>query len=198
MRRDTLVSFDNFRALDPETADLARELIGEGDRQNSAFLPFMNAWMGFNGWMESVTDATSDAAMITALADNRRMTDAYGALIDDDRTFRRNVVRFAELWPVVSVRDLRKKLGRDAFWEMDRATLLDACRREDVRLQPLGWAQGEMPTWPQVLRTIYQIRCNLFHGAKSPQQTRDRDLVRHADRVLRGYINGTSCLEWHD
>lgn len=158
----------------------------------------MNAWMGFNGWMESVTDSTSDAAMITALADNRRMTDAYGALIDDNRTFLRHVVRFAELWPVMSVRDLRKKLGRDAFWEMDRAALRDACRREDVRLQPLGWTEGEMPTWPQVLRTIYQIRCNLFHGAKSPQQIRDRDLVRHADRVLRGYINGSSCFDWHD
>lgn len=71
------MSFDNFRRLDPATADLERELIGEGDRQNSAFLPFVNAWMGFNGWMESVTDVTSDAAMITALADNRRMTDVY-------------------------------------------------------------------------------------------------------------------------
>lgn len=184
--------------LDPETADLARELIDEGDRQNSAFLPFMNAWMGFNGWMESVTDATSDAAMITALADNRRMTDAYDALIDGHRAFRRDVVRFAELWPVLSVRDLRKKLGRDVFWQMDRVALLEACRRENVRLQPLGWVEGEMPTWPQILRTIYQIRCNLFHGAKSPQHIRDRDLVRHADRVLRGFINGSDCFDWHD
>lgn len=193
-----MVSFSNFRMLDPETADLARELIGESDQQNSAFLPFMNAWMGFNGWMESVTDGATDAAMITALADNRRMTDAYDALIAENRRFRRDVLSFAELWPVLSIRDLRKKLGRDAFWQMDRAALLDACRREDVRLQPLGWVEGEMPTWPQVLRTIYQIRCNLFHGAKSPQHIRDRDLVRHADRVLRGYIDGSNCLEWHD
>jgi hypothetical protein len=193
-----LVSFSNFRMLDPETADVARELIGEGDRQHSAFLPFMNVWMGFNGWMESVTDATSDAAMITALADNRRMTDAYDALIASDRAFRRGVVRFAELWPVLSVRDLRKRLGRDAFWQMERVALLEACRRADVRLQPLGWVEGEMPTWPQIIRTIYQIRCNLFHGAKSPQHIRDRDLVRHADRVLRGYINGSDCFDWHD
>ena len=193
-----MVSFSNFRMLDPETADLARELIGAGDRQNSSFLPFINAWMGFNGWMESVTDAASDAAMITALAENPRMNDAYGDLIDRHRAFRRDVLRFAELWPVLSVRDLRKKLGRDAFWQMDRAALLTACQREDVRVQPLGWVEGATPTWPQVLRTIYQIRCNLFHGAKSPQHVRDRDLVRHADRVLRGLIDGSNCLDWHD
>jgi hypothetical protein len=55
-----------------------------------------------------------------------------------------------------------------------------------------------VPTWPQVLRTIYLIRCNLFHGAKSPQHARDRDLVRHADRVLRAYIEGSGCFDWCD
>jgi hypothetical protein len=48
-----VVSFGNFRTLDPQAADTARELIGGGDRPGSPFLPFMNTWMGFNGWMES-------------------------------------------------------------------------------------------------------------------------------------------------
>lgn len=193
-----MVSFSDFRLLDPETADLARDLIGNDDRQHSTFLPFMNAWMGFNGWMESVTGGGSDATMITALADNSRMTDAYNELVDRDRSFQRHVMRFAELWPVLNVRDVRRKLGRDAFWQMGRDELLATCRQEDVKIQPLGWTEGEVPTWPQVLRTIYQVRCNLFHGSKSPQHGRDRDLVRHANRVLRGFIEKTDCLEWHD
>jgi hypothetical protein len=52
---------------------------------------------------------------------------------------------------------------------MDRDALFEACRREDVKMQPVGWTAGDLPTWPQLLRTIYLIRCNLFHGAKSPQ-----------------------------
>lgn len=92
-----LVSFSDFRLLDPETADLTHELIGEGDRQQSAFLPFMNVWMGFNGWMEAVTGGGSDAAMIAALADNRRMTDAYDDLLERSPRFARQITRFADL-----------------------------------------------------------------------------------------------------
>jgi hypothetical protein len=90
-----LVSFSNFGSLDPETADLARELIGTGDRPGSPFLSFINAWMGFNGCIESVIDAGSDAEMITALADNQRMADAYAELVANDVRFRDYVVAFA-------------------------------------------------------------------------------------------------------
>jgi len=144
-----LVNFSNFHVLDPETADVARELIGDGHRERSPFLPFMHTWMGFNGWMESVTDAANDRAMITALADNRRMTDAYDGLIDRRGDFRRRVMTFSALWPVLNVRDVRKKLGQDAFWRLERDELMAACRRADVKLEPLGWNDGDIPTWPQ-------------------------------------------------
>lgn len=45
-----MVCFSHFRTLDPETADLARELIDASDIQRSAFSSFVNLWMGFNGW----------------------------------------------------------------------------------------------------------------------------------------------------
>ncbi|RWO41381.1 hypothetical protein [Mesorhizobium sp.] len=183
-----MVSFSNFRTLDPDMADTARELIGELNRRRSPFLPFMNTWMAFNGWMESVTGGGSDAAMITALAENRRMTDAYSELLDRHAEFRDRVKAFADMWPVLNVRDVRKKLGYDALWHMDRDALFEACRREDVKMQPIGWTEGNLPTWAQLLRTIYLIRCNLFHGAKSPQNGRDRDLVRQADAILRYFI----------
>lgn len=192
-----MVTFSNFRMLDPETADLARELVGSDNRQSSPFLPFMNTWMGFNGWMESVTDAANDRAMLTALADNRRMIDAYDALLRGE-AFEHQVAAFSDLWPVLNVRDVRRKLGRDAVWQLDRDALLEECRRANVRIEPLGWTDGDVPTWAQVLRTVYLIRCNLFHGAKSPQNRRDRDLVRRADQVLRSFIEGSGCFEWYD
>lgn len=193
-----MVSFNNFRTLDPEMADTARELVGEVNGRRSPFLPFMNSWMAFNGWMESVTDGGSDAAMITALAENRRMNDGYGELIDRNSAFRKRALAFADMWPVLNVRDVRKKLGYDAFWRMDRDALFEACRREDVKMQPVGWTAGDLPTWPQLLRTIYLIRCNLFHGAKSAQNRGDRDLVRQANWLLRSFIRETGCFDWHD
>jgi hypothetical protein len=76
-----LINFSNFRTLDPETADLARELIDANENQRSTFSSFVNLWMGFNGWMECVTDTNSDAEMITALANHQRLSNAYDDLM---------------------------------------------------------------------------------------------------------------------
>jgi hypothetical protein len=148
--------------------------------------------------MEAVTEGANDAAMITSLAENRRMTDAYEELLRASPDFRRRVGSFAQRWPVFNVRDVRKKLGRDAFFRLTRQQLHEECIRQEVRHEPIGWTDGDVPTWPQLLRTIYTIRCNLFHGAKSPQSGRDRELVRYSDRILRMFIDQTQCFGWHD
>lgn len=44
----------------------------------------------------------------------------------------------------------------------------------------------------QVLRCVYQVRCNLLHGGKHPTNRRDRDLCQ------AGYIIVTSLLMWHN
>lgn len=51
------------------------------------------------------------------------MTDAYCELLDRHPEFRDRVMAFADMWPVLNVRDVRKKLGYDAFWQMDRDAL---------------------------------------------------------------------------
>ncbi len=106
-----MICFSHFRTLDPETADLARELIDASDVQRSAFSSFVNLWMGFNGWMECVTDAATDAEMITALANHQRLTEAYNELMGNAPDFREKVEVFATMWPVLNVRDVRRKLG---------------------------------------------------------------------------------------
>jgi hypothetical protein len=108
------------------------------------------------------------------------------------------VIDFAAMWPVLNSRDVRKKIGRDAFQRFDRNDLIAACMAVGVKQQPLAWAGGEMPTWEQVLRAIYQVRCNLFHGEKSPQNLRDRRLILKSDRILRAFLAETNCLAWYD
>ncbi|MGY4470387.1 hypothetical protein ACVWWK_006096 [Bradyrhizobium sp. LB9.1b] len=154
-----MVSFNNFLSLDPDAVEVTRELAENADRQRSAFMSFVNTWMAFNGWMEAVTEANNDAQMITSLAENRRMITAYDSLMDQHQPFRRRVVTFSERWPVVNVRDARKKLGRDVLFRLSREDFANECRLQDVRFHPAGWTDGDIPTWPQLLRTIYAIRC---------------------------------------
>jgi len=193
-----LVTFSHFRSLDPETADLARELIEASDVQRSAFSSFVNLWMGFNGWMECVTDAANDAEMIAILANHQRLANCFDNLREHSLDFREQVDSFATMWPVLNVRDVRRKLGRDAFWRYSRQELMEEVLRQGVKLQPVGWNAGDVPTWPQLLRTIYTIRCNLFHGSKSPENYRDHLLVVRSDKILRMFIERSGCFGWND
>jgi hypothetical protein len=45
----------------------------------------------------------------------------------------------------------------------------------------------------QVIQFIYQIRCNLFHGGKSPVNARDKQLVYLSGRILEQWIEWTSA-----
>jgi hypothetical protein len=193
-----MVSFSHFRTLNPETADLARELIGATDVQRSAFSSFVNLWMGFNGWMECVTDAANDAEMIATLAKHQRLVDTYDYLMEHIPEFRAKVEIFATMWPVLNVRDVRRKLGRNSFGKFSREELMEEVLRNGVKFQPRGWSAGDVPTWPQILRTIYAVRCNLFHGSKSPENHRDHELVVTSDQILRAFIECSGCFEWDD
>ncbi|WP_316978903.1 hypothetical protein [Shumkonia mesophila] len=168
------------------------------DRQRSAFMSFVNVWMAFNGWMESVTQANTDAAMITALATNERLIKAYDALMYQSGSFRNRVHSFAAMWPVLNVRDVRKKLGHDVFSKLSMDELLAECVRHRVKFQPQDWENNHPPSWEQLLWTIYLVRCNMFHGVKSPQNQRDRELILHSDRILRIFIQDAGCFEWRD
>jgi hypothetical protein len=193
-----VTKFANFRTMEPETKDLVLNLMENADRQRSAFMSFINIWMAFNGWMAAVTERETDAEMIRDFAASDRLIEAYGSLMKGSQRFRRLVLEFATIWPVLNVRDVRKKLGRDAFWRLQRDEFTSACEAANVKQQPAAWTAGDMPSWEQLLRTIYQVRCNLFHGEKSPQNLRDRQLILKSDRILRAFLAETGCFEWHE
>lgn len=39
-----------------------------------------------------------------------------------------------------------------------------------------------------LLLTIYQVRCNLFHGSKNPGYPRDKALIQSAATIMQGYM----------
>jgi hypothetical protein len=193
-----VISFSNFHRLDPAARDVAVELLGKAAGEPPSFIAFMFRWMAFNGWMSAVTLEDTDAAMINSLVAAPRLIAAYDQLMAGDLVFQQMVNDFAAMWPVLNVRDVRKKLGYDAFRQYDRADLLAACAGANVKQRPSDWVPGTAPNWEQLLRTIYQVRCNLFHGEKSPQSLRDRDLVFMSDQILKSLIGSTGCFDWYD
>ena len=191
---EEMVSFDNFHRLDPKAREVAIDLLANADHHPPPFMSFMYRWMAFNGWMSAVTLEDRDLAMINALVKARRLIAAHDNLIRDDPAYRQSVFDFAAMWPVFNVRDVRRKLGYDGFLRHNRAALLSS----HVKRQPEVWVSGTVPKWEPLLRTIYQVRCNLFHGEKSPQGARDRDLIAIADIILHTFIERTGCFHWYD
>ena len=193
-----MVSFSNFQRLDPAARDVANGLLASAEEQPYPFIAFIYRWMAFNGWMSAVTLEDTDREMIDAIASAPRLIEAFGQLLAHDPNFQRIIGEFTALWPVLNVRSVRVKLGYDAFRQHGRDALLAREDAEKVKRQPADWVAGGIPSWEQVLRTVYQVRCNLFHGEKSPQSARDYELVVASDRILARFIAGTGCFGWHD
>jgi len=191
-----MTNFTNFHTLDPEAYRVTMELHDRAEREQG-FMGFVFRWMAFNGWMAAVTGEERDFEMIDAMAAEPRMVAAYEALMNDDGEFRQRVDEFAGEWPVLSVSSVRAKLGFDAFRRLDRATLFAACAAGNIRMRPAAWAGGT-PAWDQLLRVIYQIRCNLFHGEKSERSMRDRTLIEGANTILAMLVARSGCYGWHD
>jgi len=193
-----MVSFNNFHQLDPAAHHIAMELLVNAGQHPGLFASFIFRWMAFNGWASAVTLESKDALMLSALVAHPRLKGSYDRLMADDADFAKLVTDFAALWPVLNVGGVRKHFGFNAFFQHDRNALIAMCQAAHVRVQPENWGPGALPSWSQLLWTIYQVRCNLFHGQKSPQSERDRDLVSASDRVLEHFIDATNCFQWND
>lgn len=193
-----MIRFNNYQELDAEAYDLIQQLFFTADNETSVFPSFIIRWMAFNGWMECVTGAETDADMISQLADEQRLSDAYDSIIKNDADFRHHVNQFAVMLPVLNIRDVKKKLGRDAFWRYSRDELIAEVILNNVKHRPVGWLTGETPTWKQLILTIYAVRCNLFHGSKSPTNYRDHQLVISCDYIIKKFLINSECLRWRD
>jgi hypothetical protein len=196
-----MVAFARFAELHPDERDLTHALFAEACRERrNAFLAFMLLWMSFNGWMACVTDEGRDADMIDALSDERRISQAFDRLLRCDAEFEAVVRDFADWWPIFNVHDVRRRVSRTLFYEVNtREELRERLHSESrVRRGPSQWHDRRQPRWADLLSATYQIRCNLFHGQKSPTNRADRALVRLAFDCLHHFIVHSRCYTWHD
>lgn len=119
---------------------------------------FISLWIAFNGWLKKkYGENTSDREMVERAKGNKTLKEIFRELSTSDRDFKRNLSQLMR-YRVIDMRDPSNE-QREKRCTGDYESFLD---------------------------TIYQIRCNLFHGRKSFEENkRDRKLVTLALKLLR-------------
>jgi hypothetical protein len=196
---------NRFRALHPD----GRHLIGQWfDRANqehertdgSVFEAFIFLWFSFNGFASCITDLDRDAEIIRKVGNCPSLREQFLQLRANDPEFDAAVLSFGESWPIFKVQDLRRRrllhsglterpqliqhyLGGEAVSHEPCCFLYHRDRNEAVPLD-----------WPHTLQATYRVRCNLFHGEKSPTSEMDQRIVVQAFTVLSRFLAHTEIL----
>lgn len=152
-------------------AEVARSWLKKAEAENDDFDRFVSAWFAFNAVYGQRFDG-----------DERR---AIGDLLHDPE-FR---------LPDPAIRTMLANPGVRYFVDRDspiRSTRGDGrdTRGEQIRLRNKGWPP--IQRLHALLRILYQVRCNLFHGDKMYTSELDQEVVRHAANalipVVRSYV----------
>ncbi len=194
---------DRFSALHRDGKRLIRNWATRGakvtmqNRPSSDFEGFIYLWFALNGWGACVADTDTDREWVDAVAGDHELSDKFIRLLDADPDFRDAVSSFAGLWPIFRSSEIRRRQVRVPIG-CGRRERVQAYLDNNLRgFQPSCWERhgGEPPDdWPHTLKTIYRVRCNLFHGEKTLDSENDRVIVQGAYDVLALFIEGTKLL----
>lgn len=182
-----------------EVIDLARfQFIQNGDvvrhwfqrgwegayaRPEDCFEPFIFTWIALNAWGACVTRQDNDPEWVQDLAQdpdmNRRFADCVA---DRQHPMAVAAEGFRRYWPIPRVQVWRRVEGRpDSSSVQDRARFFRNARIPCAPQCSLRHfeAEEEVPLdWRHFLPAVYRVRCNLFHGEKSPHDPVDLTIVR--------------------
>ncbi len=118
---------------------------------------FISLWIAFNAWLKKeYRETTNDSVMIRRAKGNNGLKEKFRTLSDSDEDFKTNLKKLIG-YEVIDMRDSENK------------KILKRCTGN----------------YESFLDTIYQIRCNLFHGSKHFEKNKkDIELVTLALRLL--------------
>lgn len=165
-----------------------------------SFEPFIFAWFAVNAWAACVMNCDQDSLIIKKLIQEKSLNEKFDRLLKDDSEFHSRAASFSECWPIFEVKTLRR-LGVNRSEELSRREIvnryLDASAN---KFEPRCWekhndAGEKCPCdWPHTISAIYRMRCNLFHGEKSPYSLIDQRIVQSAFRVLIDFFRKAEVL----
>ena len=173
--------------LNPDKRHLIQTFIGISE--NAALHPFQsfaNLWMAFNAFGSVATAFDSDWKIIQICGSDDQMRNGFKELLGNDDSFAIHVREFVGAWPIYSEREAfrvyranQRRQGIDTNIP-DEAEMRRLCANGSVERHPPDFSLS----WANVLDAIYTVRCNLFHGGKTPVNERDVQLVELSRNIL--------------
>jgi hypothetical protein len=150
--------------LDPEIRARITWWKIQGLRQTDPFIKFFMLYMCLDAWITSESEEEKDSKKLDWLINNENDLKKYWEEVKCGEQF--------QSW-------LNGFLQRGVVYDM----------RPKHRGEFISLTNTD--NFSQVVRFIYQIRCNLFHGEKSPVDSNDKQLVGWAGNILGKWIEWT-------
>lgn len=155
--------------------NLIRTWREKSHNEGNQFAPFVFIWFCFNAWLEYLASkkANTDRRMINELKSKSANMDSlvrsYDVAHSSDDFFKNS------LWHLIHQSN-EKPI-------------------EDTRGSRPPISIKDENDFENIMEAIYRIRCNLFHGGKDADDTRDQVLVKNAAMVLRQWV-GELVKSW--
>ena len=147
--------------MNPETRQLISWWKIQSSKQDDPFIEFFVMYMCLDAWMTAGSLSDSDAKKLKWLKESDNPLREYWKDTPKKTDYLQGLMKIGE------VEDMRPN------------------HRGEYRLL------SDVDDFDQVIEFIYQIRCNLFHGGKSPVNANDRRLVTLASNFLTNWIEWT-------
>ncbi|MEW6388608.1 MAG: hypothetical protein AB1491_13925 [Thermodesulfobacteriota bacterium] len=163
--------------------------------KKDCYEPFIFTWIAFNGWSACVTSYDTDRDWMHSLMLSVDVCQKFNTLIADNNSiFSQYANEFKYYWPIFKSQEIRRR-GIQRISNKNREYIVNHYLSNNVnKFEPQCWTkhrerQEEAPLdWPHTLAALYRVRCNLFHGEKSPDSENDRLIVSSAFRVLVHFL----------
>ncbi len=138
-------------------------------RESDPFFKFLCLWICFNAWISYKSNKTTDRDMINWL---KNETEKSSDII-------------LEYEHAKKTDSFRKNLGSIVLF----SPIKDSIGSRD------SISVSGVDDMTNVIEAIYRIRCNLFHGGKSQNDSRDIKLVKCASIILEKWV-GNLVVSW--
>lgn len=142
----------------------AREWLDRGNQETDPIDAFASYWRGFNTLFFGAAEGPEREKIKACLSQGISERDAEEIL----HAYKSEIAFLLER-PVI---DMRQN-GRDS----------------EPNIQAFGTATASLVKLQEVFMVIYQVRCNLEHGQKSPSNGRDIQLCQHASRLVADIVS---------
>ncbi len=138
-------------------------------QERDSFSKFIFLWFCFNAWLAFRTGLQTDWKMLNLLKQKAPVTSDITNVYDrafESQLFKRRIEDLKNLCPIEDPRRIKPP----------------------VRI-------NRITDFPQICEAIYMVRCNLFHGRRTPNENRDLQLVTVVGIILQKWV-GNLVNSW--